>query len=100
MEPSQSKDSSSPYKPSAATGFEAVTPTLNEHRERLAREMAGLFLGPMPADEFIQTFVRGTTTEPLPSIPQDHFTKVPLRCVETKMYGPFVSSLIDFAILV
>ncbi|KAG6869954.1 hypothetical protein C0993_002750, partial [Termitomyces sp. T159_Od127] len=88
MEPSETKNSSSPYKFSATTGFEAQPFELDERRDRISQEMAGYFLGPMPVEVFLEHFLPESEL-PTPSRPANHFSTVPINDTEPKMYDPF-----------
>ncbi|KAG6882927.1 hypothetical protein C0993_006164 [Termitomyces sp. T159_Od127] len=88
MESSETKHSSSPYKFPATTGFEGQPFELDERRDRISREMAGYFLGPMPVKEFLEHFLPKSELPP-PSRPSNHFSTVPINGTEPKMYDPF-----------
>ena len=58
-----------------------------ELRDILVGEMTGNFIGPMPADDFIDEFMRVDDHGPVPEV---DFTDVPYDGIERDMYAPFV----------
>ena len=65
----------------------------DEFRLRLATETAGLFLGPVPCDCFLNTFLplTGTSGTRGRSDTRSNFSTMSLRLSESQMYKPFVS---------
>jgi len=59
-------------------------------RFRLAEETKGLFLGPMPYQKFLDTFLPlAPNAGPCPA-PEGVFCKVPFKKLEAEMIPPFV----------
>jgi hypothetical protein len=59
-------------------------------RLRLATETAGLFLGPVPCDWFLNTFLPLTSGTGGRSDTRGNFSTMSLRLSEVQMYKPFV----------
>ncbi|KAG6825871.1 hypothetical protein H0H87_008487, partial [Tephrocybe sp. NHM501043] len=78
----------SPYKKAAQTGYESSQRKLPIYRDKLNKEMAGTWVGPMPPDQFLDDFFRPVPD--VPDLPNDHFTTVPTKGLEKDMYQPFI----------
>lgn len=73
--------------------FTSATENSNSIRKQLASEMEGCWLGAMPVDQFLETYLGITEhSEPLPSIAEDTFSTVPSSGVESARYDSFVST--------
>ncbi|KAG6875360.1 hypothetical protein C0992_004098 [Termitomyces sp. T32_za158] len=93
MVPPETKDSSSPLKFHAVSRFEGKPSELDERREKVSREMAGFFLGPMPVQEFLDRFLPRKPGLGTQSRDPKHFSTVPINRTETAMYDPFIKCL-------
>lgn len=63
----------------------------------MAGEMGGLWVGPMPVQMFLDTFIPlNPEASNVPQLSPDYFCAMPLEVAhESKLYGPFVSHLTD-----
>jgi hypothetical protein len=72
--------------------YSSVAPDQDdEFRLRLATETAGLFLGPVPCNTFLDRFLPLTPGTGGLSDARGRFNRMSLRMSEAQMYKPFVS---------
>ena len=77
-------------KHGADVSYASTRPDFRELRLRLAREMDRRWLGAMPVEDFLDTFV--PAKKPLPTLSPDPFGSVPQNVAESKRYDHFVST--------
>ena len=72
--------------------YSSVAPDQDdEFRLQLATETAGLFLGPMPCNTFLNRYLPLTPSTGGLSDAQGKFNRMSLRMLEAQMYKPFIS---------
>ena len=71
--------------------YVSAVKTFEQVREHLGNEMNGRFAGAMPVNPFLNPFVPATEV-PLPDLPDNPFTRVPVDGAESTLYDPFVST--------
>ncbi|KAF9235367.1 hypothetical protein BU15DRAFT_78034 [Melanogaster broomeanus] len=61
---------------------------------KLAVEMKGRFVGPMPVELFLEKYLTSTVkVEDYPAVPRDAFSKVATAVDEKQMYNPFIQAI-------
>ncbi|RDB28827.1 hypothetical protein Hypma_014861 [Hypsizygus marmoreus] len=58
----------------------------------MTSDMANLWVGPMPVDQFLKDFLP-VANEPCPVLPSDYFNEMPKVTKEAEMYAPFIKLL-------
>ncbi|KAG9317803.1 hypothetical protein JVU11DRAFT_2026 [Chiua virens] len=89
-------NSSTPAKKKFGSNL-AYTSTPQDYesaRDHLSKEMEGRWVGAMPIEEFLNTFVP-TSDVPLPEIPENFnpFQNVPESGQDSSRYGPFIDAI-------
>ncbi|GLB40038.1 hypothetical protein LshimejAT787_0705480 [Lyophyllum shimeji] len=92
--------SGSPIKFAASNGFESTRPDLAEARTKMKDAMSGLFVGPMPVNQFLQEFLPQPVSAPLPSgVPANLFAAMPITKKERHMYEPFIKLVNEYGLI-
>jgi hypothetical protein len=90
-----------PQSTSIAAGSAGIRTNGAEHDHgfrELAHETNGLFLGPMPLDLFLASYLSPKKTDPpMPPVAKDLFIPVTKAITESGMYQPIVSASQPFA---
>jgi hypothetical protein len=76
-------------KLTGAVDWSAVQLKNDVLRQRIEQEMKGYFLGPMPVEDFLDTFMPERATPPCPHA---DFSQMASQTSEKGMYEAFVSS--------
>ncbi|KAH0834976.1 hypothetical protein J3R83DRAFT_10690 [Lanmaoa asiatica] len=80
------------YGPDLA--FASTAANYEKVRKQLASEMEGRWLGAMPVDDFLHTYLRTAgNSAPLPTLAEDPFGAVPSSGVESSRYDPFITAI-------
>ncbi|KAF9235779.1 hypothetical protein BU15DRAFT_77621 [Melanogaster broomeanus] len=71
-----------------------LPPAQREANHKLAVDMKGRFIGPMPVEVFLEKYLTSTVkVEDHPEVPRDAFSKVATAVDEKRMYDPFVQAI-------
>lgn len=82
----------SPVKPNTQD-FQSDTRSAAENQVELAKYMKGLWIGPMPVQQFLDDFLPAPAT-PTPAIDPKLFEVMSKAKLEKDMYQPFVSIMV------
>ncbi|KIJ07407.1 hypothetical protein PAXINDRAFT_19396, partial [Paxillus involutus ATCC 200175] len=89
-QPYTEKLESTPLVKKAGPYSSELPPNQMEINMKLAEEMDGRFVGPMPVEVFLEKYLTSTIKiEDQPVVPRDAFSKVAAAGDEKQMYGQF-----------
>lgn len=92
---STSSKTSSPVKPATLSGFESLVQSATSNQVRMNEAMHGLWVGPMPVEQFLDDFLPLPGSAPAaPTLSSKFFAAMPVTKLEKEMYQPFVRSIL------